>query len=727
MRELTLTLENCYGIKKLNCTVDFSESHTKSLYASNGIMKTSFAKTFLDLSNGIESKDLMFPQRTTIRRIVDENETDIVADQVFVIEPYSDQFNVNKISTLLVNINLKRQYDEIHLELEEKKEKLLRALKTQSGFKGNIENEILKVCSLDNNNFFSCLEYLSTAIPDLGELDYASIDYSEIFNDKVLSFLEKESIRTMMGEYIEKYNELVESSLYFKKGVFNHNNAESVSKTLNKDGFFAAEHRVLLKKAEVNNQDTHKPISNKEEFEQVIKEEKEKILNHPELSSRFESIDTQITKNADLKAFRSYLETNQYIIPELVDLEKFRIKLWCSYLKNENELFNDLMIKYKSGKEEIERITERARSEATNWERVIKIFNNRFLVPFKLSIRNQEDVILKDTVPTVAFMFEDGSDQNETSFDNLKRVLSNGEKKALYILNIIFEIEERKGNSKDNLFIFDDIADSFDYKNKYAIIEYLMDISQEDNFYSIIMTHNFDFFRTITSRIPLRRNDCYMTVKTNNKIELVEAQYYNNPFNYFKRNFTSNETFLIASVPFVRNLIEYSKDNNDSDYLLLTSLLHIKANSNLITIDNLVDVYKRVFPNKSFHFNDNNVQVLNKIFDLADSFLPAAVEVNLEKKIILSIAIRLKAEKFMIDKINDNVKTDAIQKSQTRALFEMFKTELGDNHACIGLLSQVNLMTPENIHLNSFMYEPILDISDDHLRKLYSDVKTHLV
>jgi hypothetical protein len=31
-------------------------------------------------------------------------------------------------------------------------------------------------------------------------------------------------------------------------------------------------------------------------------------------------------------------------------------------------------------------------------------------------------------------------------------------------------------------------------------------------------------------------------------------------------------------------------------------------------------------------------------------------------------------------------------------------------------------MTPENIHLNTFMYEPILDMSDEHLRKLYKSV-----
>lgn len=39
------------------------------------------------------------------------------------------------------------------------------------------------------------------------------------------------------------------------------------------------------------------------------------------------------------------------------------------------------------------------------------------------------------------------------------------------------------------------------------------------------------------------------------------------------------------------------------------------------------------------------------------------------------------------------------------------------------MLDRVTLMTPENIHLNSFMYEPIIDMGEGPLRKLYEDVK----
>lgn len=40
-------------------------------------------------------------------------------------------------------------------------------------------------------------------------------------------------------------------------------------------------------------------------------------------------------------------------------------------------------------------------------------------------------------------------------------MLSNGEKRALYILNLIFEIEALTRLNKDVLVVFDDIADSF--------------------------------------------------------------------------------------------------------------------------------------------------------------------------------------------------------------------------------------------------------------------------
>ena len=64
--------------------------------------------------------------------------------------------------------------------------------------------------------------------------------------------------------------------------------------------------------------------------------------------------------------------------------------------------------------------------------------------------------------------------------------------------------------------------------------------------------------------------------------------------------------------------------------------------------------------------------------------------------------------------------------NQTAELISSFKNKYLDNSEFvepIKILSKVSMMTPENIHMNSFMYEPILDISSRHLYKLYQEVK----
>ncbi len=82
---------------------------------------------------------------------------------------------------------------------------------------------------------------------------------------------------------------------------------------------------------------------------------------------------------------------------------------------------------------------------------------------------------------------------------------------------------------QETIFVVDDIADSFDYKNKYAIIQYLMDITEESYFKQIILTHNFDFFRTICKRVVLYPA-CLMAIRNDDGIVLKRAKGIQNVF-----------------------------------------------------------------------------------------------------------------------------------------------------------------------------------------------------
>jgi predicted AAA+ superfamily ATPase len=78
----------------------------------------------------------------------------------------------------------------------------------------------------------------------------------------------------------------------------------------------------------------------------------------------------------------------------------------------------------------------------------------------------------------------------------------------------------------------------------------------------------------------------------------------------------------------------------------------------------------------------------------------------------------------MLSKVIDETK---IKGPQTGVLFDRLSNENKDKGEAFKMikkvLSQVVLMTPENIHINSFMYEPLMDMSNHHLISLYQDIK----
>jgi ABC-type Mn2+/Zn2+ transport system ATPase subunit len=633
MKKLSLNLQYCYGIKKLETEFDFSRKKTFAIYAPNGVMKTSFAKTFKDLSNNQNSKDLVFPDRETIRSIKDENNNDLLSEEVFVIEPYNEQFNSDKLSTLVVKKELKYKYDTIHQTIDKAKDDFFKKLKQLSGLTArtvNIQEEIEKTFK---ENFFGILEKLETKIDSNSNAEFSNIIYNEIFNDKILAFLKTKNFKKQIKAYIEKYNEIIQNSTYLKKD-FNHYHATTVQKNLKDNGFFGAKHSVNLFDGS-----SKQEISDSTKFEELIKQEKEKVLNNEDLQKEFEEIDKKLS-NADLRKFRDYLFDNKDVLIKLENIDDFQKELWISYFIDQKELFKTLLSEYTKGKVEIAKIIEEAKKEKTDWEKAVKDFNYRFKgLPFKLKIENKDDVILKTTTPSIKFIFHDSGEEKNIERKDLLEVLSQGERRALYILNIIFEVEARKKSNQKTLFIIDDIADSFDYKNKYAIIEYLKDISEKDNFYQIILTHNFDFYRSIEGRF-IGRSNCKMIIKTTEKISLENAECLK-PFQYFKDNLHTNNKILIASIPFVRNLAEYSGYNDE--FTKLTSLLHIKSNKNNLTVQDLQEIFKKILKDKSsLQLNDTNKKIIDLIFELADEILQNTDEViALENKIVLSIAIRL--------------------------------------------------------------------------------------
>lgn len=720
--KVNIKLENCFGIGKFEEEFDFTESKkTYLIYAPNGTMKTSFAKTFECVAKNTKTEklDRVYTDRVTKCEILaDDNK--IEPTSIFVVHTEENGFDAsNKISSFLASKELKNEYDLIYTELNKAKVEFVKKLKNVSS-SSDCETEFTSTFGVDGkDNFFSNLLAINEQITEK-HIKY-SFKYNDIFDKKgnVKKFIEANKV--LIQQYFEHYSSLLEKSKFFRKtigGTFGTVQANDLLSSIEDGTFFQAEHKLVLQ----DNQE----ITTFDMLKDIVDNEISSIVNDKGLKKTFDDIDKKVRANTELKQFKVAIEKDNSLLAKLQNFEDFKKEVWLGYFYELKNDVQDLTNLYTGNRKRLEVLLTKAKQETETWKNIIKLFNDRFYVPFTVKIINHEDIILKQDSANLEFDYKDSDDpaKNQNK-DELLKILSRGEQRAYYILHIMFEIEARKKNGSSSLIIFDDIADSFDYKNKYAIIEYIQDIHSRENFNSIILTHNFDFYRTLASRLYLNDDSVYMAIKKKDRsIKLKKGQYRNDVFTYFSKN-TDKPKMFISMVPFVRNIVEYIEQKNSTDYVTLTCCLHKKNSSKNVFAKDILSIYKTKIEkceNKDITFGDKNIHDL--VHETANSIINEINidEVLLENKIVLSISIRLLAETYMINALAGSFDELLVKSNQTRELFNLYKQLPNIEIDKLQKLDKVNLMTPENIHVNAFMYEPLIDMSVNHLIDLHKQI-----
>ena len=145
MDKLNVNLRNCYGIEKMKYEFDFSENNAMAIYARNGLMKTSFSKTFKKIQENKvnEIRDEIF-NKPGVADILKDGST-INPDSVFVIKSFESYYESNSITDLLVNDNIKTQIKNV-LKL---REKFLKELEKSSGLKISKTSSCKKIYELE--------------------------------------------------------------------------------------------------------------------------------------------------------------------------------------------------------------------------------------------------------------------------------------------------------------------------------------------------------------------------------------------------------------------------------------------------------------------------------------------------------------------------------------------------------------------------------------------------
>lgn len=591
--------KNCYGLTDFELIeIPFTTVGNKNkaiIYAPNGMMKTSLAKMFQDIATGKASRDSIFDKsgEYTVSYLSDTftNLNLKKRKNIYVINSFDEKFKnqPDSISTLMADESLKKEYDKFLKDYSEDINTFVEYLSSKSGLaQDDIRGQLINDFYFGNNvSWYTILTNIQELLKER-EINtmLSEIQYYIVFNNKTVEVLIQPDFIEKVKEYLKSLQNVIKGSNILQMN-FDTNNYSELTKTLQKNNMFSANHKVVLSNGiEINTID---------EWQKAYLSELERIKNDPSVKDAYNEIESKLTKNAENKALKELLKQSPDLIAYLSDLAELRKCFWFNYILADSSKFTSIISKLSINEKEIQKIIEKANTQKTIWQGVIVDFKDRFQVPFEVDVINQASVMLDGEVPNLVFTYTDGMRKVQKSRDELMQFLSVGEKRALYLLQILFDVNKISElaikDGKKRILIFDDIADSFDYKNKYAIIEYLAEIARNTALDLLILTHNFDFYRSVVGRLDIDRNFCFLVQKTTSNGIVMEKMPYNGDF--FKKGIycgikngkittIEKEKALIASIPFFRNLVEYT--DNVAAENILTDYLHIKSNTKALTI-----------------------------------------------------------------------------------------------------------------------------------------------
>ena len=143
MEKLKIDITHCYGIHRLQADLNFEKSAAIAIYAPNGVMKSSLAKTFQDIASGENSGDRIFKDRSSVRNISHDAGIPLAPEKILVVHPYGETLgDAKQMSTLLVNSQLRQEFENATREVEDATKVLIRALQQQLETQKDIKEEI---------------------------------------------------------------------------------------------------------------------------------------------------------------------------------------------------------------------------------------------------------------------------------------------------------------------------------------------------------------------------------------------------------------------------------------------------------------------------------------------------------------------------------------------------------------------------------------------------------
>lgn len=696
MKKLVIKkLENAYGIKELKVSFDDNTLSQNLVYSKNGTFKTSFSRCLYNLSNNekekIEDRITKIPANIEMKMIDDEGESNnlinkflVFSREIYEEKSLSDYGKELEMLTIdkrkqeyvqdLINSTLEEPIAELQINAKSINLNLQKALETLNiPYKGKLDW------------YLEVFKYIDGA-PDE---NISEINLKTIFQ-KTYDILDNDNFQENINNYINIYNKKIKEELF--DDDFDENSCISFLESLKKTKFMNEDKKrgVILNGTSYYDYDS---------VQEIINKTMKNISSSPEILKSNQKLIKSMGTSNEAQKLKKEIINNPLLIKQLSLGRKKIIRI---ALKN-----SGLQTKYwinilENAMSELKKIYDEIQNMNSKFENAIEIYKLRFRPVFDIKIKNKKESMLGLDLPSLYFKYKKNDCDIEEKF--LYDILSSGEKTSLNIIKFIVEYISNRDSKP--FIILDDIVETFDYANRYAFIEYINDMVNDDT-PVIVLTHNFEFYRTLQSRIkklvPLVTNvdeKCRILIQECSKINRNIEDVLN----------VQSKKELFFAIPYLREAKIILQENNE----ILNSCLHYKEKTLNLKLKDIIDL----FPKKIKLDIDSNLFYLDEL-ENALSSIKMTNNYDLVEKTIYSIGCRVFLEQKIIQKNFDLIKD--VNENQFAYIIKKYHNQL--NEKILELAERVSISTPEFIHGNAFMYEPLIDIDGFYLKELYDDIK----
>ena len=692
-------MKNAFGIANLSLNDKEPYFFQDVIYSRNGTFKTSFSKTLYEISKGniSEIQDRISETKADLDiEIIDEfdNKIQDLINKFIVFSRDIYEGDYKRLSDYskeyeLIAIDQKDKDNLDHLLSENLKEPIFE-LEAMCK-KINLDlNKVVETLKPKGNNKVDKLINIFELIAQASDNDTSKINFKKIFQ-KPYDIIDDEKFKTSVANYIEVYNKRLNEELFDDN--FNENNCLDLINSLKKFSFLnETKGRGIIIKG--------KPYYKIEEIEDIFNKTIEEISTDSQIIEANKVLLKNLGNSKEAKVLKEEIINNPQLVQQLSLGRKGAI---LSALKKSGIQYDSCIKILNIAKIKLTLLLEKVKEKSSIFDEALKVYINRFHPVFNVEIKNREESLLGLQVPTFVFKHKRNAD---IEIDEIKlyELLSSGERTSLNIIKFLVEYLANKQNHP--FIILDDIVETFDYANRYAFIEYINDLVREKTSI-IVLTHNFEFYKTISSRIRnLRKLEAH---SDNGKIYISKNSNLNKNIEDIL-TINSLEQLLFA-IPYIREANVILKN----DTQMFNSLLHYNRQTKKIKLRQIKDLLgEKAKVKLELNANKGYLETLKEVvknFKTVD-------DNNIVKKTILAMYLRIVLEEKIIQE--DYSLLDGINDFQLARLQDLYSTRLSNKTN--NLIEKIQLSTPEFIHGNVFMYEPLVDIEAKYLMEIKEEL-----